>query len=508
MLASTVSFLGPVELSAEDAPQASAKRNVLFLISDDLRPELGCYGNTIIQSPNIDRLASRGVVFNRAYCQQAVCSPSRTSVLTGSRPDTTKVWDLRTHFRTTIPDVITLPQHFKQSGYVSRGLGKIYHGDATTHRGLDDLQSWSDSGQGQIPPELEEGAHKDRRKNKAAKTTQVPASFASVELTRTDRGNAFRVSDDPPNGGGEGQLANETISALRELKAGSQPFFLAVGFHKPHLPFVAPMAYWDLYNPEEIPLAPNIFLPRGAPAYALADKNEMWKYSGVPNVSHIPDDFARQLKHGYYASVSYMDAQVGRILDELDRLELSNNTIVVLWGDHGWKLGEHDRWCKHSNVELDARAPLIISTPDMKQAGATTNAIVEFVDIYPTVAELAGLSLPDHLEGKSLRPLLDQPSRDWPSVAISQYPRTVKGHRLMGYSMRTDRYRFTCWVDRKDHKQIEAIELYDHQTDPQENINIAGAPDNEGVVAKLTTQLMSHPAVNPVPATGIDQPAK
>lgn len=450
----------------------SKKLNVLFLVSDDLRPELGCYGNTVIKSPNIDRLAKRGMVFERAYCQQAVCSPSRSSVLTGMRPDTTKVWDLNTHFRKALPDVVTLPQLFKENGYVSRGLGKIYHG------GLDDAPSWS----------VSENSRKRKRK---AGSLPVPGNAGvekGVKLTATDRGAAFGVTDEDANGGGEGELADDAIAAVRELKEKSQPFFLAVGFHKPHLPFIAPKAYWDMYDQAEIPLAPNIFLPRDAPDYALADKNEMWQYSGVPDVSHLPDGYARQLKHGYYAAVSYMDAQLGRVLDVLDTLGLSENTIIVLWGDHGWKLGEHDRWCKHSNVEDDARAPLLIAAPGMKASGQQTKALVEFVDIYPTIAELAGLTLPKKLEGKSLKPLLDDPAADWDDAAISQYPRSVKGKRLMGYSMRTDRYRFTRWVQRDDHSKVDAVELYDHESDPQENVNIANDPANKALVEKLTVQ--------------------
>jgi iduronate 2-sulfatase len=264
---------------------------------------------------------------------------------------------------------------------------------------------------------------------------------------------------------------------LRKFKTGSQPFFLAVGFHKPHLPFNSPKAYWDLYDPAKIPLATNAFLPQGAPGYALVERAELWSYSGVPNVSHLPEAYARQMKHGYYAAVSYMDAQLGRVLDEIDTLGLRDTTIVILWGDHGWKLGEHDRWAKHSNVEDDTRAPLLISAPGMKGAGRTTEALVEFVDMYPTLADLAGLSKPVNLEGVSFKPLLDDPMIPWKSAAFSQYPRTVNGRKLMGYSMRTDRHRFTRWVDRENHSKLDAVELYDHQTDPGENINIANEPE-------------------------------
>ncbi len=465
------------------------KPNILFFVSDDLRPELGCYGNTIVKSPNIDRLARRGMVFNRAYCQQAVCSPSRSSVMTGMRPDTTKVWDLNTHFRKALLDVVTLPQLFKNHGYFTRGMGKIYHGD------LVDPPSWSATATAfleqdpDVTPTKNAGAAK--KKNAASQTATETENENPGKLTSTDRGPAFRATDDPPNGGGEGKLADEAIAALRNFKTNAQPFFLAVGFHKPHLPFYAPKAYWDLYDPAKIPLAANQFPPKGAPDYALVKKPELWGYSGVPDVSRLPDDYARQLKHGYHAAVSYMDAQLGRVLDELDQLGLRENTIVILWGDHGWKLGEHDRWAKHSNVENDVHAPLIISVPGMKAAGKKTDALVEFVDMYPTLAELAGLPLPANLEGKSFKPLLDDPSRAWKSAAFNQYPRTVQGKRLMGYSMRTDRYRFTRWVDRNDPAVVDAIELYDHQTDPQENTNIANEPANKALVEKLTAQSLA-----------------
>jgi arylsulfatase A-like enzyme len=471
---STLLFLALSMLSAH----AAEPMNVLFLVSDDLRPELGCYGNTVIKSPNMDRLAQRGMVFSRAYCQQAVCSPSRSSVLTGMRPDTTKVWDLNTHFRKALPDVVTLPQLFKNHGYTTKGLGKIYHGEFV------DPASWSVADASLKPA----GA---RKKKQPAKAESTAVGDDANRLTKTDRGPAFGATDDEPNGGEEGALANDAIAALRKFKMDAKPFFLAVGFRKPHLPFHSPKAYWDLYDAAKIPLAPNIFLPKDAPVFSMADKNELWGYSGVPDASHLPEGYARQLKHGYYAAVSYMDAQLGRVVDELDNLGLRENTVIILWGDHGWKLGEHDRWSKHSTVENDVQAPLIISAPGMKAVGKKTDALVEFVDMYPTLAELAGLPVAADLEGKSLKPLLDNPALPWKSAAFSQYPRTIGGKKLMGYSMRTDRYRFTRWVDRSDHAKVEAVELYDHQTDPQENTNLANEPASKAVIEKLTTQLQA-----------------
>ena len=471
-----LSFL-PISALAGD----TARPNVLFIAVDDLRPELGCYGNPIIKSPNIDRIAKAGVVFNRAYCQQAVCSPSRSSLLTGTRPDTTKVWDLKTHFRTALPDVVTLPQLFKNNGYFVQGMGKIYHS------GFDDAPSWS------VPlgtPNAEAYGSAESRAIVTKKRLKAIAEGKNEqEAAGRARGPAFEGADVPDTTFHDGVLADMAVAALRDLqKKTNQPFFLAVGFIRPHLPFVSPKKYWDLYDPAKIPLAPNPFRPTNAPPYALLNSAELRNYDRIPQ-DRIPDDLARQLKHGYYAAVSYMDAQVGRVLDELDKLHLTDNTIVILWGDHGWKLGEHDAWTKHSNVENDTWAPLIVSVPKAKTAGAHSDALVEFVDIYPTLAELAGLPLPKHLEGTSFRPLLEDPQRPWKKAAFSQFPRPNGNKRLMGYTMKTDRYRFTMWLQRNDHSQVEAIELYDHKVDPQENNNIAGKPENAELVKDLTAQM-------------------
>jgi iduronate 2-sulfatase len=490
-LIALAAFIAAVNLAR--AAQTN-RPNILFIAVDDLRPELGCYGKDYIKSPNIDGLAKAGMVFNRAYCQQAVCSPSRASVMTGARPDTTKVWDLKTHFRVALPDVVTLGQHFKNHGYFVQGMGKIYHG------GYDDPQTWSVPWQTPkaVRYALPENVALDQRqyegepdgdaKLKSKRTKSSPASTPDGPPSTglNSRGPAFEGADVPDNTFQDGKVAELAIATLRDLSQKQEPFFLAVGFIKPHLPFVSPKKYWDLYDPAKIQLAPNKFRPKDAPDYAILPGGELRNYHGIPQGS-IPDELAHQLKHGYYAAVSYMDAQVGKVLDELDRLGLRKNTIVILWGDHGWKLGEHDAWCKHSNVENDVNAPLILSMPGMKNAGAHTDALVEFVDIYPTLSELAGLPLPGHLEGTSFKPLLDDPKRPWKTAAFSQYPRSQKGG-LMGYTIRADRYRFTVWVSRTDHSKVDAIELYDHQKDPQENTNIARDPANAELVTKLMAQ--------------------
>lgn len=474
--------------------QAAERPNVVFIAVDDLRPELGAYGNKTIKSPNIDRIAKEGMTFNRAYVQQAVCSPSRTSVLTGTRPDTTKVWDLVTHFRVAMPNVVTLGQHFKQNGYFVQGMGKLYHGN------LDDEKSWSvpwrtpDAVKYALPENvtLDDRANAarlarvaERRRNQTPDADGPPSSGVNM------RGPAYEGADVPDNTFTDGKVAELAVATLREMSKKREPFFLAVGFIKPHLPFVSPKKYWDLYDPAKIELATNIFRPKDAPEFAVLPGGEIRNYYGIPETS-IPDDLARKLKHGYYAAISYTDAQVGMVLDELDRLGLRKNTIVVLWGDHGWKLGEHDAWTKHSNMEIDTRVPLLMSAPGMKSAGARSQALVEAVDIYPTLADLAGLSLPAHLEGTSFKPLLDNPKLAWKSGAFSQYPRSggnAGGKPVMGYAMVNERYRIVQWVLREDLSTVVALELYDHQSDPQENQNIAQKPENAALLKSLQDKL-------------------
>lgn len=458
-------------LFAQDRP------NVLFIAVDDLRTELGCYGDAHIKSPNIDRLAGMGTTFLRAYCQQAVCSPSRTSLMTGLRPDSTKVYDLVTHFRDHVPDVVTLGQHFKQNGYHAVSMGKIYHG------GYDDEPTWSEparkpkGGAGYVTPENKKSIAEQRE---AAKKRGLKGK----RLNRSARGTPTEMADVPDNAYTDGAIAELAVETIQELSQKEQPFFLAVGFVKPHLPFNAPKKYWDLYDPAKIELAANPFPPKNVTEYSLTDSGELRNYEGVPKKGDISPEQARKLKHGYYAAVSFTDANVGKLLDELGRLKLMDNTIIVLWGDHGWKLGEHNAWCKHSNFENDANAPLIIRAPGQKSPGGKSEALVEFVDIYPTLCDLAKLSKPAHLEGASAAPLLDRPDLEWKAAAFSQYPRG----NVMGYSMKTDRYRYTAWKDKKTGKVV-ASELYDHETDPAENENIAGSPEQAELVARLQKQL-------------------
>ncbi len=459
--------------------QAPKRLNVLMIAVDDLKPTLGCYDNSLAITPSIDRLAARGMVFNRAYCQQAVCSPSRNSLLTGRRPDTIKIYDLATHFRTTLPDVVTLPQHFKQQGYHSEGMGKIYH---VGHGNYDDVHSWS------IP------SWPPNRRGPLPKKPAVSECQARQPKpqprrpTREERGPAYAAPDVPDNGLFDGKLADHAVERLRMLKGQEKPFFMAVGFQKPHLPFIAPKRYWDLYDPAKIRLSSTREIPAEAPGFAGNGSGELRTYDGTPLKGPVPDEMARTLIHGYYACVSYMDAQVGRILEELDRLGLRETTVVALWGDHGWHLGDHGLWAKHTNFEQATRAPLIVSAPGMRAAGKKTDALVEFVDLYPSLCELAGVPASDGLEGTSFKPLLDRPQQRWKTAAFSQYPRGIPMQGSgMGHSIRTDRYRLTEWT--VPGKGFSAVELYDYQADPEETANLAGRAEHAALVAELKRKL-------------------
>lgn len=501
----STAFISLAVLSLTATAQVPNRPNILFIAVDDLRPELGAYGVKAVKSPNIDNLAKVGVTFDHAYAQQALCSPSRSSVMTGARPDTTRVWNLATHFRTAMPNVVTLGEHFKQNGYYVQGMGKIFHG------GYDDPQTWSTPWQTPSAPKYATVPDGAGIRNDSEEDPDGPSAGAGKPAKVSDRksksrGPVLEAANVPDSTFTDGKVADLAIATLGTLASKKEPFFLAVGLVRPHLPFVAPKKYWDLYDPAQIPMATNRYTPKDAPDYAIRNVShggEIRLYKDIPDGS-FPDDLARQLKHGYYASVSYMDAQMGRVLAELDRLDLRKNTVIVVWGDHGWKLGEHDGWAKHGNTENDSNAPLIVSAPGMKSANTHSKALVEFVDIYPTLSELAGLPLPKHLEGISFKPLLDNPQLDWKSAAFSQYPRPKSGKGnsdLMGYTMRTDRYRFTQWVQDADSTQIDALELYDHQSDPQENQNIANRPEHASLVKSLRLQLNAGwQSAKPAPA--------
>ncbi|MDA0837115.1 MAG: sulfatase [Planctomycetota bacterium] len=461
------------------AVQAETKKtNFLFIAVDDLRPELNCYGRTQMITPNMDALAANGTLFMRNYCQQAVCSPSRTSLMTGLRPDSTKVYDLSTHFRDKVPDTITLPQHLIANGYHAEAYGKIYHG------GYDDKRSWSVpamathqlGGKGYLNKQTEErlAALKKEAREKGLKGKAI-SNYARGPATE-----AADVSDEKYSDGGTTAAG---IKALQKLSKGDKPFFLAVGLLKPHLPFTCPKKYWDMYDASKIKLADNPFAPKNVTPYSMHTFGELRSYSDMPQKGNVPAEDAKRLIHGYYACVSYVDALIGELVTEVERLRLMENTVIIVWGDHGWHLGDHNLWCKHSNFENATRSPMIVRAPGHKPGGKTL-ALTEFVDIYPTFCELAGVPLPGHLEGTSFVPLLSEPNRPWKKAAFSQYPRGGN-NGVMGYSMRTNRYHYIEWQSRKD-GSIQASELYDHDNDADENENIAGKPEQKELVARLS----------------------
>jgi iduronate 2-sulfatase len=465
----------------------AAEKNVLFIAVDDLKPALGCYGDPHAKTPAIDRLADRGTLFERAYCMQAVCSPSRNAVLTGLRPETLQIYDLGTNFRRRVPTVKTLPEWFKEHGHASHGIGKIFH---VGHGNHEDPISWS-------VPHVQERSIEYATAAAGAAVTREEALFANApgDPRSLEKGTAFERADVADEAYADGRIAAQAIARLREFERTGSSFFLAVGFLKPHLPFCAPARYWDLHDPTTLPLATTRVPPHGAPRFAPQFGNELRNYTGIPERGDLPEPLQRTLVHGYYAAASFMDAQVGKLLDEIDALGLADDTIVVLWGDHGWHLGDHGMWCKHTNYEQATRAPLIVVVPG-RHAGQRSAAIVEFVDIYPTLCDLAGIPRPPHLEGESLVPLLDEPARPTSKPAFHVYPRKAKDFGpLLGHAVRSDRWRYVEW--RQADESVAARELYDLCDDPDETVNVADEPAWADVVAEHATLLTARLAVPP-----------
>lgn len=433
---------------------APGKPNVLFIAVDDMNNDLGCYGNPLVKSPHLDALAKRGVRFDRAYCQFPLCSPSRTSIMTGRRPDTTQVFDLKKHFREVMPDVVTLPQLFTMNGYFSARVGKIYHygnpGDIGTD-GLDDQASW----QHRVNPK---GRDKTEEHLIVNYTPQrgLGSSLSVLAMEGTDEEQT------------DGMVATEIIKLMEENK--DKPWFLACGFYRPHCPYVAPKKYFDLYPLDQIQLPSySDSEMKQIPELALGS-TKPWPYFGAK-----PDE-ARLAKQAYYATISFVDAQVGRVLAALDRLKLRENTIIVFWSDHGYHQGEHGLWKKQSTFEESARAPFIMAGAGVKSAGKPCERPVEFVDIYPTLADLCGLSADKGLEGVSLRPLLDNPAAKWDRPAYTQ----VMRGGTPGHSVRTQRWRYVEWDNGKQGRQ-----LYDHERDPRELTNLADDPAHAATVKEM-----------------------
>ncbi|MFI4875476.1 MAG: sulfatase [Blastopirellula sp. JB062] len=471
---------------AGDAAAPSRPKNVLFIAIDDLRPELGCYGQRYIQSPHIDQLASEGVRFDHAYCQYAVCWFSRASVMTGLRPSTFKTAE----FRKTVPNVVTFSQHFKRHGYFAQSLGKIYHGsfsNAYLRDQMQDPQSWS-------APRWTAGPRYYYTPAGVAEAQRVYAQTLAQDqksppsspdewtehFVRALPSEAPEIDDDVAY---DGQLTQVAIRKMREVK--DRPFFLAVGYLKPHLPFVAPKKYWDLYDPDKLPTPEQPHKPIDAPRVAMTNWGELRAYSQIPRSGPISQEQAKRLRHGYAACVSYIDAQIGLLLQELDRLGLRDDTIVILWSDHGFKLGDLGMWAKHTNFEHDTRVPLIIRAPGLPQ-GVAVDQIVELLDLYPTTCQLAGLPLPSHLEGKSMVDVIGDEVPTSQSVAYSEYRRGG----LTGYSLRNHRYRYTEWHARsKETNPVKHRELYDFQG-AGERKNIAASEPK--IVEQLCRRLQAN----------------
>jgi len=501
--------------------QQSSKPNILFIAIDDLKPELGCYGNALVKTPNIDRLAKMGTVFMSNYCQQSVCGPTRASLMTGMRPDYTKVWDLKTQMRDINPDIVTIPQYFVSQGYATNGIGKIFHPSSAINKV--DPVSWS------IPYlEVEAKDYANGMGKPANSQYQKPetkAFFANQDKTKKEneddeapvsrKGPSSECIDVPDDAYNDGVYALKAKAQIVKLAKENKPFFMAVGFHKPHLPFVAPKKYWDLYNREDMPLAKFQEHSKNGIQIAYHKSGELRNYTDIPEFATLPGEDLRiglkpekqkELIHGYYASISYTDAQVGILLNTLESLGILQNTIIVLWGDHGWHLGDHDLWEKHTTFEQANRSPLIIAAPGMKPGAS--KSLTEHVDVFPTLCQLAGVNIPTHLAGKSLMPVMQNKKVAVKEFAMSQYYRPLpqeeakrmgfKDRKLWGYSMRTDKYRYVMWMANGftselafSADRIYGIELYDFDKDPLESANVADDENYATVKKELYNKMIA-----------------
>lgn len=434
--------------------RAARRPNVLFIIADDLRNAATSFGDVSALAPNLDRLAQRGVRFDNAYCQYPVCNPSRASFLTGLRPDTTGVQENNTFFRQKLPNVVTLPELFKQNGYFTASLGKIFHRGGTMeeiNEHMADAQSWSYLKFFQATPLGFKGEGRNL-------TGGALAWCRWLAAEGTD--------EDQP----DGQVAAAAVKLINEKR--DEPFFLAIGFHKPHDPFIAPKKYFELYPLDKVQLPQDPASRSAEVPFAIPN--------GYPQFKDFTDQERREFKRAYLAGVSFMDAQLGKVFAALEQQKLWDNTIIVFLGDHGYHLGERGWWNKNTLFELSTRAPLVVYAPKLKTAGQRSRALVEFVDLYPTIAELAGLKPPAKLEGLSLQPLLRKPTQPWKQAAFTQ---VLRG-KVQGRTVRTARWRYTEWQD-------SAAELYDHQTDPGEYHNLANDPAHAKQVAELKQLLQA-----------------
>ena len=447
------------------------KRNIIFIICDDLRPELGCYGHSKIKTPNIDRWAKQSVVFERAYCNIAVSGASRASLLTGYRPtkNTLSKWDARADV--DVADAITLQQHLRNNGYKTIANGKVYH-----HQDEESMQYWDEI----MPPTPSTPMRYLSEENIALMEIQR-------ETGKGKRGLFYEYGNFPEEDYLDWQIATKTIKDLKDLNNQSQPFFLSVGFILPHLPFVVPEEYWNLYNHADIEIPENYILKDGnnIPSYALANWSELRAYSGIPDEGALTEETAKLMIHGYYAAVSFLDTQIGRVLNALNELGLDKNTSVVVIGDHGWNLGEHGTWCKHSIMNTSLNTPLIINSPEASKA-YKSNEIVEFVDLYPTICDLAGIPTPKETEGESLFPLLISDKNKSKGYAVCRWAN--------GFTYIKDSYFYTEWRNNSD--SLTNCMLFDHKVDPEENNNIASNPDHSNLIEELNKELNAKKGAN------------
>ncbi|MFV0623570.1 sulfatase [Sphingomonas sp. ac-8] len=456
-----------------DAPATAQNHpNVLLILVDDLKPAIHAFGDPVAVTPNIDQLAARGTRFDLAFANQAVCAPSRINLMTGARSTSTGIYDFGQNLREYMPDAVTLPQYFKAAGYTAESIGKTFH---VGHNTVGDPQSWS------------RPAYKDHvieyvsAEGKAVGKTREAALFNEFEIPKGDvwdyartlkRGIAWESPDVPDEAYGDGRVAAKAVARLGELGESKQPFFLAVGFARPHLPFSVPKRYWDLYDRAKLPLPQFERMPEGAPAYAGKVGGEINAYAPIDEKTreaNYPEALKRTLIHGYYAGVSFTDANVGKLMAALDRSGLSKNTIVVLWGDHGYHLGDHAIWTKHTNYEQATRLPLLFAGPGIG-AGKATRQPAETVDIYPTLASLAGLgrpSGPQPIDGTDMTPVLHDPAKRLRGYAYHAFNRPNR----LGQAVRTERYRLVRWTHEGTGER--AYELYDMVRDPGETRNIA-----------------------------------
>lgn len=480
-------------VSAQSQPAPAIRRpNILLLLVDDLKPSFNAYGEAWVHSPNLDRLAARGMRFDMAYCNQAVCAPSRNNLLTGARSTSTGIYSLGYHFRRALPDAVTLPQYFMQHGWRAEGIGKVFH---IGHGNVNDELSWS------VPFLPDKVIDYVLPESTGGELTREEAYFSNQKLGQNrslPRGAAWEKADVPDDAYADGRIANEGIRRLEQARERDQPFFLALGFTKPHLPFCAPRKYWDLYDPAKLPLPSVTVPPAGAPSYAGKTLGELNQYQPVPDRPPLEAELVRTLIHGYYAALSFMDAQVGRVLDTLDALGLTESTIIVLWGDHGYHLGDHGAWTKHTNYEQANRIPIVVVAPGVTRPNTSSRALVETVDLYPTLAELAGLPAPvgpQPMDGKSLAPILKDPTASVKDHAYHVFPRGFRGKRLLGRAIRTSRYRLVEWKEAGAPTATAEYELYDYFEDPLETVNLAA--DQPALLARLAAVLAQHPEAVP-----------